>query len=125
MSRNIISALTLLVVVFLVGCDGDVTIDRTPTESSVSILIGGQCRTAGGRIECEDSSQSSPQDHLTAVRWELRSSTTGISQDRKQSDPGAEVSFSGLAPDTYEVEQTVVADDGASAQQVHGDLVIP
>lgn len=121
------SIFLLLMVTLLVGCDGDtVNIDNTstPTDASVTILIGGQCRTTAGRIECEDSSQSAPDGRLTAVRWDLRSSTTGISQDRTQGDPGGEISFAGLAPDTYEVGQTVIADDGATAVQIHGDLVI-
>jgi hypothetical protein len=119
-------SILLLMMTLLVGCDDTVNIDNTstPTDASVTILIGGQCRTTAGRIECEDSSQSVPDGRLTAVRWDLRSSTTGISQDRTQGDPGGEISFAGLAPDTYEVGQTVIADDGATAVQVHGDLVI-
>ena len=122
-------ALSLLWISFftVVGCENDVTVDNTgdntPTEV-ISILIGGQCRTSGARIECEDDSRSAPSDQLTAVSWELRSSTTGISIDRRQSEPEGEVSFSGLDTDTYDVEQAVEASDGSIVQQVHGDLII-
>ena len=114
----------------LVGCAGDVTVEspeahvpETPTEP-VLILIGGQCRADNGRIECEDSSTSTPARHLVSVRWDLRDAATGISQDRRQNPPLAEVSFSGLEAGSYEVEQTVLADDGSSASQVHGGLEI-
>ena len=127
MRRSIIFGLLGIFIGILIGCDGDVNVENppptTPTEV-VSILIGGQCRTSGARIECEDESRSSPADQLGSVTWELRSSTTGISIDRRQGEPGGEVSFSGLSPDTYEVEQAVEASDGSTVQQVHGDLVI-
>ena len=128
MFRRLIPFAFLPLVLALIACDGDVNIDgseqsTSPTEP-VTILIGGQCRAAFGRIECEDSSTSRPSGHLEAVRWELRSSSTGISQDNRRGEPDAEISFSGLEPDTYEVEQTVLADDGGAASQVHGDLVI-
>ena len=128
MSRRLIPLAFLPLVLTLIACDGDVNIDgseqsTSPTEP-VTILIGGQCRAGDGRIECEDSSTSRPSGHLEAVRWELRSSSTGISQDNRRGEPDAEISFSGLEPDTYEVEQTVLADDGGAASQVHSDLVI-
>ena len=129
MLRRLIPFAFLPLVLALVACDGDVNIDGSEQQSTsptepVTILIGGQCRAGDGRIECEDSSTSRPSGHLEAVRWELRSSSTGISQDNRRGEPDAEISFSGLAPDTYEVEQTVLADDGGAASQVHGDLVI-
>ena len=128
MPRRLIPFILAVVALVLGACDGDVNIDgaqqsASPTEP-VSILIGGQCRAGDGRIECEDSSTSRPSGHLEAVRWELRSSSTGISQDNRRGQPDAEISFSGLEPDTYEVEQTVLADDGGAASQVHSDLVI-
>ena len=129
MFRRLLFLLALPLVLALVACDGDVNIEGNEQQSSsptepVTILIGGQCRTAFGRIECEDSSTSRPTGQLDAVRWELRSSTSGISQDNRRGQPDAEISFSGLEPDTYEVEQTVLASDGGSASQVHSDLVI-
>ena len=122
--------LTLALVFALVGCDGDtVTVDNTspapdsPTEP-VLVLIGGRCRADSGRIECEDSSRSTPAGRLASVQWDLRDAETGLSQDRRQNPPRAEVSFSGLEAGEYEVEQTVLAGDGGSASQVHGGLVI-
>ena len=126
MIRKAVAALFLVPLGFLVACDGDVTVEGpspTPTEP-VSILIGGQCRAFGSSIECEDDSRSVPADQLTSVSWSLRDAATGISIDSKPGQPSGEIAFSGLAEGAYSVEQTVVAADGSSDHQVHGNLSI-
>jgi hypothetical protein len=94
-----------------------------PTET-VSIFVGGQCHVAANTIVCRDASRSEPQSLLTAVGWEVFSASTGLSQGASPSAPGGEVSFTGLAADTYQVNQTVSAHGGASQGRTYGPLTI-
>ena len=128
MFKRSLLALLVLPLLVLIACDedGDVNVVNTPPTptETVTVLIGGQCRTSGSSIECEDDSRSVPADQLSSVSWDLRDASSGISIDRKPGQPGGEISFSGLAPGEYSVEQTVAATDGSAAEQVHGNLAI-
>lgn len=90
----------------------------------VSIFVDGQCHVAASTIVCRDASRSDPPDSLTAVDWELISAFTGLSQGSTPSPPGGEISFTGLAPGSYQVNQTVSARDGTFQERTYGPLVV-
>ncbi|MBW8879595.1 MAG: hypothetical protein JF614_32075 [Acidobacteria bacterium] len=115
-----------LALAMLAGCQAHSTSSSPsplPTET-VSIFVGGQCHVAANTIVCRDASRSEPQSLLTAVGWEVFSASTGLSQGASPSAPGGEVSFTGLAADTYQVNQTVSAHGGASQGRTYGPLTI-
>ena len=95
-----------------------------PSPETVSIFVGGQCRVASNAVVCRDASRSEPQNHLSAVGWELINSSTGLSQGSSPSSPGGEISFTGLATATYQVNQTVFAQDGSSQGRTYGPLSV-
>jgi len=90
----------------------------------VSIFVGGQCQVAAGTIVCRDASRSEPQNRLTAIDWELINSSTGLSQGSLPRAPGGEISFTGLAAGTYQVNQTVSAQDGSKEEKTYGPLTV-
>lgn len=92
-----------------------------PTEV-VSIFVGGQCRVATNTIVCRDASRSEPENRLTAVGWELINGSSGLSQGSAPSEPGGEISFTGLAAGSYQVNQSVYAKDGSSQGRTYGPL---
>lgn len=107
-----------LVLAALAGCDKD-----SPTEP-VSIFVGGQCIVAANTIVCRDASRSEPPNSLTVVDWELTSGTTGLSLAVLPSAPGGEISFTGLANGSYQVNQTVSAQDGSMQQRTYGPFTV-
>ena len=117
-----------LVLATLAGCEDHSSSSSPsppllPTET-VSIFVGGQCRVAVSRIVCRDSSRSEPQNRLRAIDWELFSGSTGLSQGSTPSAPGGEISFTGLATDSYQVNQKVSAQDGSSQERTYGPFTI-
>jgi hypothetical protein len=102
----------------LTGCDND-----SPIET-VTIFVGGQCRVVANTIVCRDASRSEPANRLTVVDWELISSSTGLSQGVLPSAPGGEISFTGLVAGSYQVNQTVSAQDGSTQGRSYGPFTI-
>jgi hypothetical protein len=94
-----------------------------PTEN-VSLFAGGQCHVATNTIVCRDLSRSEPQNRIKSVEWELVSSTTGIPLQSTSKPSGADVSFPGLAPGIYQVDQTVIGQDGAQQARTYGPLSV-
>lgn len=116
-----------LVLATLAGCEENSSSSSPsplplPTEI-VSIFVGGQCRVAANTIVCRDASRSEPQNRLTAIDWELFNSF-GISQGASPTAPGGEVSFTGLADGSYQVNQQVYARDGSAQERTYGPLII-
>ena len=107
-----------LALVPLAGCN-----KNSPTET-VSIFVGGQCLVAANTIVCRDASRSEPQNRLTVVDWELTLSSSGLSLGVLPSAPGGTISFNGLAAASYQVNQTVSAQDGSSQQRSYGPLAV-
>jgi len=91
---------------------------------SVSIFVGGECRVAASAIVCRDASRSEPPGSLMAVDWELISISSGLSQGSTPSPPGGEISFTGLAPGNYQVNQTVSARGGTIQGKTYGPLIV-
>lgn len=122
---------SLLVALFAFGCsDDDTTNFVSPTDPGLPVIVflGGQCRAAPTRVECEDESRSEPRNELSAITFELRDSATGLSVERRSADPQSgvprEVSFAGVSPGTYEVRHQVVATDGGTVTTVYSGLVV-
>jgi hypothetical protein len=90
----------------------------------VSIFVGGQCIVAANTIVCRDASRSEPPESLTVVDWELTSGTTGLSLAVLPSAPSGEISFTGLANGSYQVNQTVSAPDGSVQQRTYGPFTV-
>jgi len=99
--------------VMLAGCDKD-----SPTDTTVSIFVGGQCLVAANTIVCRDASRSEPTGR------ELTSGTTGLSLAVLPSAPGGEISFTGLANGSYQVNQTVSAQDGSAQERTYGPFTV-
>jgi len=102
----------------LAGCNKD-----TPTET-VSIFVGGQCILATNTIVCRDASRSEPQNRLAVVDWELVRGSTGLSQGVLPSAPGGQIAFTGLAPGSYQVNQTVSARNGSQQEKTYGPFTV-
>lgn len=102
----------------LTGCHKD-----SPTET-VSIFVGGQCILATNTIVCRDASRSEPQSRLAVVDWELVRGATGLSQGVLPSAPGGQIAFTGLAPGSYQVNQTVSARNGTQQEKTYGPLTV-
>jgi hypothetical protein len=117
-----------LVLTTLAGCEERSSSSPRPSSplptEIVSIFVGGQCRVAANTIVCRDASRSEPEGRLAAVDWELISSSSGISQGGLPSPPRGEIAFTGLAPGTYQVDQSVYAQDGSSQERTYGPLVV-
>jgi hypothetical protein len=103
----------------LVGCH-----KNSPTDTTVNIFVGGQCLVAANTIVCRDASRSEPANRLTVVDWELTSGTTGLSLAVLPSAPGGQISFTGLANGTYQVNQLVSAQDGSAQERTYGPLTV-
>lgn len=116
-SYRLILCLSLSLVT-LAGCDKD-----SSTEA-VSIFVGGQCLAAMNTIVCRDASRSEPQDRLTVVDWELIKGSNGLSLGVLPSAPGGQISFTGLAADSYQVNQTVSAQDGSEQERTYGPFTV-
>ena len=93
-------------------------------DTTVSIFSGGQCLVVGNTIACQDTSRSEPAERLTVVDWELTSGTTGLSLAVQPSAPGGKTLFTGLARGTYQVNQTVTAEDGSAQERSHGPFTV-
>lgn len=117
-----------LVLATLAGCEERSSSLPRPSSPSpteiVSIFVGGQCRVAVSTIVCRDASRSEPENRLTAVGWELINGSSGLSQGSSPSEPGGEISFTGLAAGSYQVNQSVYAKDGSSQARTYGPLTI-
>lgn len=109
---------TILALTAFSGCD-----KGSPTEA-VTIFVGGQCRVATNAIICRDASRSEPQDRLTVIDWELIISSSGLSQGSMPGSPGGEISFTGLTTDTYQVNQSVSAQDGSEQERTYGPFTV-
>lgn len=108
-----------LALVTLAGCD-----KGSPTET-VSIFVGGQCLITANTIVCRDASRSEPQNRLTVVDWELVNGSTGLSLGVLPSPPGGQISFTGLVTNSsYQVNQTVSAQDGSSQERTYGPFTV-
>lgn len=103
----------------LAGCHKD-----SPTET-VSIFVGGQCILATNTIVCRDASRSEPKNRLSVVDWELVRGSTGLSQGVLPSAPGGQIAFTGLAPGSYQVNQTVSARNGEQQEKTYGPFTVP
>lgn len=109
----------LLVLEALAGCGHD-----SPSEG-VSIFVGGQCLITANTIVCRDASRSEPQNRLTVVDWELVNGSTGLSLGGLPSPPGGQISFTGLVTNSsYQVNQTVSAQDGSSQERTYGPFTV-
>lgn len=95
----------------------------SPTEA-VAIFVGGQCLLATNTIVCGDASRSEPPNRLAVVDWELVSGSTGLTQRLLPSAPGSQIAFPALATGTYEVNQTVFADDGSRQERTYGPFTV-
>lgn len=121
--RILTALLVLLVLLVLQGCDfsEENNLAPSPTEPEVSVYsVDGQARVSGSTIVAEDRSSGD----VAAVRFVLRSSTTGVSVESRSTSIGGEVTFSGLAPDTYEVEHEVTGTDGSAEVVVYHGLEV-
>jgi len=102
----------------MAGCN-----KHSPTET-IDIFVGGQCLIAANTIVCRDASRSEPQNMLTVVDWELVSGSTGFSLAVLPSAPGGTISFTGLATGSYQVNQTVSAQDGSQQERTYGPFTV-
>jgi len=92
------------------------------------IHLSGQCRVASShRIVCEDESTTTPREKVMDVVFQLRNANTGTPAETKSVNPGSiprEVSFSGIAPGTYEVRHTVQAADCSTTFTTYSGLEV-
>lgn len=128
-SHHLLLLCGVLVLVLLGGCKdhSSPTAPPEPTPKppeTVSIFIGGQCRASTNTIVCRDASRSEPANRIAFIEWELISNSTGLSQGSTPSSPGGEISFTGLADDNYQVNQTVSAQNGSMQQRTYGPFYI-
>jgi hypothetical protein len=122
-SRRLVLWVSLALPV-MAGCDANSSSPSPLPTEAVSIFVGGQCRVAVNMIVCRDASRSEPRNRLTAIDWELISNSTGLSLGSSPSAPGGEVSFTGLAIGSYQVNQTVSAQDHSAQRRTYGPLTV-
>lgn len=109
---------------FAFGCSDWFDSSTEPT----SISLEGSCRADVFRVECGDSTFTTPANRMESITFLLIDSSTGISVERKSVDPALdpprEVSFSGLDPGIYEVEHVVRATTGEEAKDVYANKIV-
>lgn len=95
--------------------------DCPPPADSV-FSIAGFCRVSGAAsVVCEDESEG----ETGAVRFEILSQTSGVSIEIRNTTAGGTQTFSGLAPDTYQVEHVVQpAGTGDPQEDVYSNLEV-
>ena len=122
--KKLIALLFCLALLGVSGCDW---FDSSTEPTSIS--LEGSCRPDTFRIECGDSTFTTPNNRMESITFILIDSSTGISVERKSVDPALdpprEVSFSGLESGTYEVEHVVRATTGEEARDVYANKVVP
>ena len=103
----------LLLSVLLVGCEENNTFEAPSAPDTVTILTSGIVTANDpGKIKCEDRSSTIPADEIQIVEWTVRE-PGGSSADGGTTAPRGEISFTGLAPGDYTVEQVVILKDGS------------
>ncbi len=122
--KNLIPVLLLLA---LYSCDESTTINN-PTEpdfpSNVRIFTTARVIGGEGIIKCEDSSTTIPENQASTIEFIVRLGS-GDSADSGTAVPGGQITFSGLEPGTYSVEQTVfLKDQTRGPTKVHNNVPV-
>lgn len=113
------NGLVLCLSLSLAGCD-----KHSSTEPT-TIFVGGECLVSTNTIVCTDASRSEPQNRLMVVDWELLDGSTGLSLRVWPTAPSGQVSFTGLASGTYQVDQSVSSRDGSAQERTYGPFTVP
>lgn len=125
--RAMLPALMIAAVALLAAaCDNPFSSSDSGTET-ITIVQSGIARADGdGQITCEDSSKTEPAGHLSSITFTLRASNGLAVESRSIVNPESstrrQVTFTGIAPGTYNVEHVVSDDHGGSVGQTYRNI---